>query len=113
MDVFHVMELFGTNHSPFPAGSTLRLPVPSGLLLAAAEAKLDVRGEGILGDSRTESRTESRSRRPRGGFCKCGRASGVMYLKRQAVKSAFFVLRRKTWEKSVNASRTVEELERQ
>jgi hypothetical protein len=44
----HVRELACTDHSPFPVPSTLLLPVPSGLLLAAAEAKLDVRGEGIL-----------------------------------------------------------------
>lgn len=49
-----MMEPFYTDHSAFPVPSTLRLPLPSGLLLAAAEAKLEVRGEGIIEASRMD-----------------------------------------------------------
>ena len=45
-----VLERVRTDHSPFPAPSTLPRASASGLLLAAAEAKLDVRGEGIVED---------------------------------------------------------------
>lgn len=48
-----MLERLRTNHSLFPVPSPLPLPGASGLLLAAAEAKLDVRGEGIVEDDRS------------------------------------------------------------
>jgi hypothetical protein len=49
--------------------------------LAAAEAKLDVRGEGIVVDARTDVRLNA----PKSRIFRRRRASGLMYLKGPAV----------------------------
>ena len=83
-----VLERVRTDHSPFPTPSTLPRASASGLLLAAAEAKLDVRGEGIV----EVFCNRSKARGARVEKSQVGIASGSTCLTGSAVKGAFYFL---------------------
>ena len=81
--------------------------------MAAAEAKLDVRGEGIFEGSKNRLMTQDAQDDNFG----CREASGLMYLKGSSgvmrVFSLFNAVGRKTWRRSFGTNGIMAELERE